>query len=102
MLSRRSLLTGSLALVFTPATAVLAQQVPQQAEWSQNYESVSRARVQRSTTPILSPQTLAATEQVIERYRAIAARGGWQPAAGAGEPAHRREAARRSWRCASA
>ena len=51
MLSRRSLLTGSLALVFTPATAVLAQQ---QAEWQQNYEAVSRVRVQRSTTPILS------------------------------------------------
>jgi L,D-transpeptidase YcbB len=73
MLSRRSLLTGSLALIATPATSVLAQQ----AEWSQNYEAVSRARVQRSTTPVLSPQSLAATEQVIERYRDIAARGGW-------------------------
>ena len=39
MLSRRSLLTGSLALVFTPPTAVWAQN---QAEWSQNYEAVSR------------------------------------------------------------
>jgi murein L,D-transpeptidase YcbB/YkuD len=79
MFSRRSLLTGSLALVFTPATAAFAQQVAQQAEWSQNYEAVSRIRVQRSTTPILSSQTLAATEQVIEQYRAIAANGGWQP-----------------------
>jgi L,D-transpeptidase YcbB len=73
MLSRRTLLTGSLALVFTPATGVLAQQ----AEWSQNYEAVSRTRVQRSTTPILSAQSLTATEQVIEQYRDIAARGGW-------------------------
>jgi L,D-transpeptidase YcbB len=73
MLSRRSLLTGSLALIATPATSVLAQQ----AEWLQNYEAVSRARVQRSTTPVLSPQSLAATEQVIESYRDIAARGGW-------------------------
>lgn len=79
MLSRRSLLTGSLALVFTPATAALAQQIAQQAEWSQNYEAVSRVRVQRSTAPILSPQTLASTEQAIETYRAIAAQGGWQP-----------------------
>ncbi len=73
MLSRRTLLTGSLALVFTPATGVLAQQ----AEWSQNYEAVSRTRIQRSTTPILSAQSLMATEQVIEQYRDIAARGGW-------------------------
>ncbi|HEX2135103.1 MAG TPA: L,D-transpeptidase family protein, partial [Microvirga sp.] len=73
MLSRRSLLTGSLALVFTPATAVLAQQ----AEWHQNFEGASRSRVTRSTTPILSPQTLAATEQMIDRYRALAAQGGW-------------------------
>jgi murein L,D-transpeptidase YcbB/YkuD len=77
MLSRRSLLTGSLAFVFTPATAAFAQQLAQQAEWQQNYEAVSRTRVQRSTTPILSAQTLAATEEMIERYRDIAARGGW-------------------------
>jgi L,D-transpeptidase YcbB len=77
MFSRRFLLTGSLALVFTPATAVLAQQGATQAEWQQNYEAVSRVRVQRSTTPILSAQTLAATEEVIARYRDIASRGGW-------------------------
>ena len=34
---------------------------------------------QRTSTPILSPQTLAATEQMIEHYRDIASRGGWQP-----------------------
>ena len=60
MLSRRSLLTGSLALIFTPATGVLAQQ----AEWQQNFEGASRSRVTRSAIPILSPQTLAASEQV--------------------------------------
>ena len=31
----------------------------------------------RSTTPILSPQTVAATEQAIAQYQGIAARGGW-------------------------
>ena len=56
MFSRRSLLTGSLALVFTPATAVLARrQRWAEAEWQQNYEAVARTRVQRTTTPILSP-----------------------------------------------
>ena len=73
MLSRRTFLTGSLALVFTPATAVLAQQ----AEWQQNFEGASRSRVTRSTTPILSAQTLAATEQMIDRYRSLAVQGGW-------------------------
>ncbi|NBJ12402.1 L,D-transpeptidase family protein [Microvirga arsenatis] len=83
MLSRRTLLTGSLALVFTPATGALAQQFAQtQAEWSQNYEAVSRTRVQRTSTPMISADSLAATEQMIEYYRAIAARGGWQPVQG--------------------
>ncbi|ANY81410.1 amidase [Microvirga ossetica] len=83
MLSRRTLLTGSLALIFTPATGALAQQFAQsQAEWSQNYEAVSRTRVQRTSTPMLSPDALAATEQMIEYYRNIAARGGWQPVQG--------------------
>jgi murein L,D-transpeptidase YcbB/YkuD len=79
MLSRRALLTGSLALVFTPATVALAQN---QAEWSQNYEAVSRTRVQRTSTPMLSAESLAATEQMIEYYRNIAARGGWMPVQG--------------------
>jgi murein L,D-transpeptidase YcbB/YkuD len=79
MLSRRALLTGSLALVFTPATVALAQT---QAEWSQNYEAVSRTRVQRTSTPMLSAESLAATEQMIEYYRNIAARGGWLPVQG--------------------
>ncbi|HMB09180.1 L,D-transpeptidase family protein [Saliniramus sp.] len=48
-----------------------------QAEWVQNYESVSRTRVARSATPILSPETLAATESMVDRYRNIVARGGW-------------------------
>jgi L,D-transpeptidase YcbB len=83
MVSRRTLLTGSLALVFTPVTAALAQQFAQsQAEWSQNYEAVSRTRVQRTSTPMVSPESLAATEQMIEYYRNIAARGGWQPVQG--------------------
>ena len=83
MFSRRTLLTGSLALIFTPATGALAQQFAQsQAEWSQNYEAVSRTRVQRTSTPMLSSEALAATEQMIEYYRNIAARGGWQPVQG--------------------
>ena len=47
------------------------------AEWAQRYDSDARLAVQRSTVPVLSPQTLAATEQAIQQYRDIAARGGW-------------------------
>jgi murein L,D-transpeptidase YcbB/YkuD len=82
MLSRRTLLTGSLAVVFTPAAALAQQFAQSQAEWSQNYEAVSRTRVQRTSTPMLSQEALAATEQMIEYYRNIAARGGWQPVQG--------------------
>ena len=77
---RVSLLSSSLALALAATTvAASAQQLAagEQAEWSQNYDAVSRIRVTRSTTPILSPQALAATEEAIERYRDIVARGGW-------------------------
>ena len=46
-----------------------------QAEWVQNYEAVSRTQVSRSATPILSQETLAATEALVDRYRDIVARG---------------------------
>lgn len=48
-----------------------------QAEWRQNYDSASRMRVPRATTPVLSPLTVTATEQAIERYREMVSRGGW-------------------------
>ena len=48
-----------------------------QAEWAQRYESDERLAVQRSSVPLLSQQTLAATEAAIEQYRQIVAQGGW-------------------------
>ena len=54
-----------------------------QAEWAQDYASPATMQVQRSSTPILSPQTMAATEQMVERYKDIVARGGWRPVSGA-------------------
>ncbi|MGY2051304.1 L,D-transpeptidase family protein [Methylobacterium sp. JK268] len=85
MLTRASI-GGSLGLALLTAAALPARSEERslaQAEWAQNYDSASTMRVQRSNTPILSPQTLAATEQMVERYRDIVARGGWQPVAGA-------------------
>ena len=83
MLTRRATLTGFLGFAFTASAAHKALAAGDQAEWLQNYDSASTMRVQRSTTPILSSQALAATEQMIERYRDIVGRGGWQPVSGA-------------------
>lgn len=62
-----------------PAWAQQLAQIESQAEWSQNYDAASRIRVRRSSTPILSAQAAVATEQAIEHYRDIVARGGWAP-----------------------
>ena len=77
----------SLALLATAATisGALARDPGgfAQAEWAQDYASPAAMQVQRSLTPILSPQTVAATEQMVERYREIVSRGGWRPVNGA-------------------
>lgn len=54
-----------------------------QAEWAQDYASPATMQVRRSSTPILSPQTIEATEAMAQRYRDIVARGGWRPVSGA-------------------
>jgi murein L,D-transpeptidase YcbB/YkuD len=59
------------------AAPALAAEGWGQAEWAQRYDSDTRLTVSRSTTPLLSPRTLAATEQAIEQYRTIVANGGW-------------------------
>ncbi len=48
-----------------------------QAEWRQSYETSDRFAVNRETTPVLSPETLAATEAAIQQYQGIVSRGGW-------------------------
>jgi murein L,D-transpeptidase YcbB/YkuD len=78
MLSRATLLPATFALALALPVAASAQGAAgEQAEWAQNYDGASRVRVQRSSTPILSPQALAATEETVERYRDIVSRGGW-------------------------
>jgi L,D-transpeptidase YcbB len=49
-----------------------------QAEWAQRYDSDARLVVPRASTPLLSQETLAATEAAIQRYQQIVAQGGWQ------------------------
>ncbi|MEJ0093447.1 MAG: L,D-transpeptidase family protein [Methylocella sp.] len=66
---------------FYPSLHALAApgdaQFGEQAEWAQRYDADPHLAVTRSNTPVLSPQTLAATEQAIESYRQIVANGGW-------------------------
>lgn len=48
-----------------------------QAEWAQGYDADEHLAITRSSTPVLSPETFAATEQAAETYRRIVAAGGW-------------------------
>jgi len=73
-LTRRDTLLG---LLSGAATAGSLPAFAQQAEWRQSYDAGARTSVQRSSTPMLSPESLQGTEQAIAAYRDLAARGGW-------------------------
>ena len=77
MLSRRQFLTTSAAALLA-ASGASAFAAAEQAEWAQNYDAANRVRVPRSTTPILSPLAVSATEEAAARYREIVNRGGWE------------------------
>jgi len=89
MTFRTSLLTGTMLLALgvasPPTHAQDFAQLGGQAEWLQNYDAGARVRIPRSTTPVLSAQALAATEQTIDLYRDIVARGGWTPIQASGD-----------------
>jgi L,D-transpeptidase YcbB len=77
MLTRRetllTLLSGAAVLTVAPASAQSG------SEWRQSYDAVqARSRIVRSTTPMISPGAFQATVAAIDRYRGIAAQGGWQ------------------------
>jgi L,D-transpeptidase YcbB len=71
-------LAGSLTAL-SSAAAFAQQQFADQAEWPQKYEQSERLTVARETTPVLSPETLTATDAAIQQYQAIVEKGGWQP-----------------------
>jgi murein L,D-transpeptidase YcbB/YkuD len=56
-----------------------------QAEWRQSYETSERISVGRETTPVLSPETVAATEAAIQVYQSLVSRGGWEQVPGGAE-----------------
>ena len=68
---------ATFAAALTLSVSARANDSFSQAEWAQRYDSDARLSVSRSTTPLLSPRTLAATEQAIETYQRIVASGGW-------------------------
>ncbi|PWB84305.1 MAG: murein L,D-transpeptidase [Methylocystaceae bacterium] len=76
---------GSLAaIVAAPSAFAAGDAYDGQAEWAQRYDADPKLTVSRSTTPILSAQTVAATESAIAQLQNIVARGGW-PAVPAGQ-----------------
>ncbi len=79
-LSRRAFLGATAAAAFAISFsfgASAAEDQDAQAEWPQSYEASPQMAVGRESTPILSPETVAATELAIERYQGIVAKGGW-------------------------
>ena len=66
-------LTEAFAAPADPMAALFSEQ----AEWVQKYDAGPRLAVPRTTTPILSQQTIADTERAIALYQDLAARGGW-------------------------
>jgi murein L,D-transpeptidase YcbB/YkuD len=76
--ARKAATVGAVAIgALLAAGAARAADGFGQAEWAQRYDADTRLAVARSNTPLLSPRTLAATEQAIEQYKTIVANGGW-------------------------
>jgi hypothetical protein len=46
-------------------------------EWEQRFDASGTARIDRTTVPLLSAQTVSATEGALQQYMALEARGGW-------------------------
>jgi L,D-transpeptidase YcbB len=84
-ISRRRFAQGvaGLAATFGLATHVV-QAAPDdsalfggQAEWVQQYDVDPSEAIRRSTTPLLSAQTIDATQQAIDKYQQLVDHGGW-------------------------
>ena len=68
-----------IAAALSAAAPAFAQEAADgyQAEWAQSYDVDAQLQVKRSTVPVLSQQTVAATEGAIATYQALVAKGGW-------------------------
>ena len=80
-LSRRHFLQGiSAAALYAPSFA-FAQSKPSagsdQAEWGQSYDEATSLRIGRPTIPLLSIDTISATEAAIAQFASLVGQGGW-------------------------
>ena len=85
---RRALLGAATFAVFgfmSASFVATAADDDSQAEWPQSYETSPELAVQRESTPILSAETVAATEAAIQKYQELAAKGGWTPVPSVGD-----------------
>ena len=82
LVDRRGVMAG-IGAAFTAPAAFAAPLDPSlaggQAEWSQTYDAGSRVANVTSNAPILSQQTVAATEAAMQQYQQIMAQGGFSP-----------------------
>jgi L,D-transpeptidase YcbB len=65
----------ALAAPADPSSSLIGSQ----AEWEQKYDTDGQMSIPRTSTPLISAQTIAATEAAIQSYRQLAAQGGWAP-----------------------
>ncbi len=85
---RRALLGAATFAVFgfmSASFVAAAADDDSQAEWPQSYETSPELAVMRESTPILSAETVAATEAAIQKYQELAAKGGWTPVPSVGD-----------------
>ncbi len=85
---RRALLGAATFAVFgfmSASFVATAADDDSQAEWPQSYETSPELAVKRESTPILSAETVAATEAAIQKYQELAAKGGWTPVPSVGD-----------------
>ncbi len=85
---RRALLGAATFAVFgfmSASFVATAADDNSQAEWPQSYETSPELAVKRESTPILSAETVAATEAAIQKYQELAAKGGWTPVPSVGD-----------------
>ena len=81
--SRRAILLGTAAITAAPLlpNRLFAQNMEDdstdQAEWVQSYDAATSKTLDRSTTPLLSPETLNATQAAIESFKQVVNSGGW-------------------------
>ena len=80
-LSRRHFLLGAGTVAFMSPSLAGGQSPNEsgadQAEWWQSYDEATSLRIGRPTIPLLSVETIAATEAALARFAALVGSGGW-------------------------